>query len=509
MGYYSHKFKLSFALDAITAHGLPVDRKLQDDLRAYLESEEQRLTEQIQQLVPDAVRPVNRKVGYKSLPKDLRALLKDRGLIKPKATLDHYIDNHYDLCNSLDYYNRPLGEWGDYGLVKVLPFNPNSSDQLLDYIRWQMDHGDMSKRWYVPIDVDTRKPTVGKEELHKLIEATDDEVLKLSRQVKKAITFKTRYTAGDWVPAADGRVHGTFRFGTAVQQTSCSQPNIQQFLEHYDPDDKWEADIATKLKACIRAEPGHKFVKVDMTGFHGRVQGFLAEDPDYYRLASFDLHSFNTAQFVDHPLKGELLSMDDDDLRVSLKQIKKEHQHERNAYVKRVSFLNQYGGGAEKAASILGLDIMLVERVLHVIAAPFPKVFRDLPKRIEKQIQQHPRIISPHGCCRYFWDLDIKQAVAFTVSNPAHCHIQDALIRLFEQGAFAKYGACNFPHDALWYHCPDDLIDECIAVTREEFEKPSDILINSLGAFWCSADAQVGPSLAEVHDYQRNPEGMK
>lgn len=491
---------MSFALDAITEYGLPVDRARQDKLRTHLESEEARITSDIQRLVPEACRPLNRKTPYKSLPKDLRAALKERELIVKGAKLDYYLVNHYDVVQGLGYTMLSDDLMHDPGLYKRLEFNPNSSDQLLEYIKWQMDNGDMNVHWYIPTHIETGKPTVGKEEFNKLIEETDDELLKLARQVKKAITFKTRYTAGDWIPKTDGRVHGVFRFGTAVQQTSCSGPNIQQFVEHYNPDDPWETDIAEQLKACIRAEPGYKIVNVDMKGFHGRMQGWLAEDPDYYRLASFDLHSFNTAQFVDHPLKDQLRQMNDVDLEAALKSIKKAHGHERNAFVKRVSFLNQYGGGADKASRILSLDILLVEKVLQAIAEPFPRVFKDFPRSVDRRMRERGKLISPHGCTRYFWDLDLKQAVAFSVSNPAHCHIQDALIRLFDRGMFARYGACNFPHDSLWYHCKEELVDECIKVTKEEFEKPSEVLVNSLGPFQCGTDAKVGDSLVEMEE---------
>ena len=499
MGYYSHKFKLSFSLDAITAHGLPVDRKRQDALRLYLESEEVRLTGAIQQLVPDEVRPLNRKTPYKSLPKNLRAALKERGLLIPKTPLDYYITNHYDICTQLDYVVIPHEDAALDGLYKSLPFNPNSNDQLLAYIQWQVDR-DTTGHWYVPKHIKTGKPTVGKDELARLVEATNDEALKLTQHVRKCTTFRTRYTAGAWVPGDDGRVHGTFRFGTATQQISCSDPNTQQFLQHYDPHDEFVKNIAERLKACIRAEPGYKIVNVDMCGFHARMQGFLAEDADYYRLSSFDMHTFNTAQFVGHPLKDQLRQMNDAELQAALKSIKKEHQHERDAYVKRVSFLNQFGGKAERASQILDLDLSLVARVLESITDPFPKVFDEFWDRVDRQIHKHPRIISPHKCVRWFWDLDLKEAVAYTVSNPAHCHIQDALIRLFETGAFAKYGCCNFTHDALWYHCREDLVSECIAVTKEEFEKPSEVLINSLGAFHCPADSKIGDSLVEMED---------
>lgn len=510
MGYWRHKHLLAQALDAISAHGLPVDRKRQDELREYLVAEEERLTSKIQQLVPDAVRPSNRKVGYKSLPKDLRALLKERGLLQKGLTLDYYITQHYDLCNSLDYYVRAFDNAECDGLVKVLPFNPNSSDQLLAYIRWQMDHGDRSKRWYIPVHIDTGNPTVGQAEIDKLIEETDDEVLKLTRQVKKAVTFKSRYAANDWIPRADGRVHGTFRFGTATQQTSCTTPNVQQMAEHYDPKDLWMADVTKRLKSCIKAEPGHTLIKVDARSAHARMQGFLAEDRDYYRLASLDVHSYVTAYYVNHPLKDRLLAYDDIELSKQLKLIKKAHEYDRNFKVKRTIYLMQFQGQAEKAYKILSAfnSIAEVEDLMNMIRNDiFPKSFNEYPKKVAKQLSKSPRLITPHGCCRWIWDNDIQQAVAFSVANPFHCHIQDAMIRLYERGAYEKYGACNFCHDSIWYHCINELVDECIEVTTSEMERPSDVLINSLGRFWCAADSQTGPSLSEVKDYAKTASG--
>jgi hypothetical protein len=90
--------------------------------------------------------------------------------------------------------------------------------------------------------------------------------------------------------------------------------------------------------------------------------------------------------------------------------------------------------------------------------------------------------------------------MAFWVASPAHCVIQDAILRLDERGALDKYQAVNLMHDALWW-CPrEELAEECVAVATEEFERASDVLVNSLGKFFCHADAKRGPDMATLED---------
>lgn len=488
MGYYDHKYKLSLALDFLTEHGLPVDRAKQDKLRDYLNAEEVRISGEIQFLVPFEVRPILKKEGYKTLPKDLRTALKERELLVKGAKLDYYHVNFYELCNSLGYY------YLDDKFVKVGEFNANSTQQLQLYIEHM--------GYEMPKHIETGKPTTGKEALEQLVAQHDDEVLKRAQRIKKISKLRGTYASGDWIPGADGRVHGKFKFGTASGQTSSTEPNIQQYPEHYDKEDEWLKEIMQMVKESIRAEEGFTLVKVDMRSFHGRMQGFLAEDPAYYKLADFDLHSYNTAHYVGLPDAHDLLSYDDQKLRSRLKEIKNEYEYERNAKLKRVAYLMQFGGGADKAFQILSAFSSVAEviELMNMVKDLFPRTFKDFQRWVKRQLYVVPRIITPFGCLRYFWDGDLQQATAFPVSNCAHCHIQLALIRLFESGAFFKYGACNFTHDALWYHVRTELVQECVSVTRAEFERASDVLVNSLGAFFCHADAQAGPNMYDMED---------
>lgn len=495
VGYLQHKHCLAKALDAISDHGLPVDRKRQDELRAYLESEEQRLTEQIQQLVPDDVRPINRKTPYKSLPKDLRARLKERGLLQKGLTLDYYVTNHYDLCNSLDYYWRQLGDdlLGDSGLVRVLPFNPNSSDQLLAYIRWQMGHGDMTKRWYIPVHIDTGQPTVGKDELQRLIEETDDDVLKATQQIKKLNKIRGTYTAGYWVPQADGRVHAEFGFGTASGQLTARYPNVMQYPQH--------GGLAKRAKECIRAEAGHTFIKRDMRSFHARSLGWIAEDKRYYDLADYDVHSYVTAYFLKLPVADSLLDLDGPDLRAALAAIKAQHKDVRDQQAKRAILGLGFHMGAEKLWRMnpnAFASIEEAENLIKLIQSLFPKAFYEFPKKIEKLIKQKPRLISPTGHIRWMWSQDLEEAVSYLPANIAHCHIQDSLLIMHERGLLQRWGVCNFIHDCIVFHCPDALVKECLAGSREIMERESNVLINSLGPFVCRSDAEVGMDFAHM-----------
>jgi uracil-DNA glycosylase family 4 len=498
-GYYQTKYRLSFVLDDLSERGLPVDKDRQAQLREFIAEQEVALSAELQELVPLELRPITPKEGYKGFPKDLREAVKAAGLWVKKCQPTQF----YEQYNALGYMSQPFelvtpeGEsYVEHRLCKLLPFNSNSSQQLLEYIRFQ--------GYRVPIHIDTGRDTTGKEAIEALIDETDDDVLRLVQKIRKLTKLGGTYANGDWVPNGDGRVHGTFRFGTASGQTSCTRPNIQQFPEHYDPNDAWITDLMHRVKGTIRAEKGHVFVKTDLRGFHARMQGFLAEDAAYYRLANSDVHSFVTAHYMEEPDADSLLTMNDSDLGKRLKEIKQKHTDVRNAKVKRCSFLMAFGGGAEKMFRILHggfVSLGEVQELIYLIKNLFPKTFKEFPAETKRLLAKSPRLISPFGCMRWFWDQDAEQGTAFRVSNCAHCTVQAALVRLHAGGVFKQFNAVNFAHDALWSMPREQDADECKQVVTAEFEKPSEVLVNSLGNFFVHADSQIGYDMDSMEDF--------
>lgn len=484
-GFYRYKHRLGIVLSEMSERGLPIDRNEQRKLRQRIEWQELILERDLQELIPEELKPIH---TYKGFPANLREAVKAAGLwVKCCKPVEYP-----ELAASLGYSIRSIGIGQQ--LYKTLPFNSGSSPQILTYLQHRIDT--VGTPWYIPLHIDTKKPTTNKAGMEGLIAATDDPALKQIEKCKKIAKLQD-YCQGKWEPGPDGRVHAEFRVGsTATGQTTATNPPIQTYPKHYSKDDEWLVPTMKRVKAIIKASAGHIMVETDMRGFHARMQGWLAEDAAYYRLANIDCHSFSTAHYVGVPDKDTMLQLDDTALTARLNEIKTQYEYERNYKLKRISFLNQYGGGAEKAATILRLPRLEVEQILSLIKNLFEKTFKDLPKAIENSLRRNPKLVTPFGFVRYIWDQDVNQAVAFWVASPAHCVIQDAVIRLHDRGALQRFNAVNLMHDALWW-CPrEEDADECIAVAHEEFERASDVLVNSLGAFQCNADASKGYDMA-------------
>lgn len=485
-GFYRYKHQLGKVLTTISDRGLPIDRTEQRRLRQRIEWQELMFNRELQQMIPREVRSVK---SYKGFPKDLREAVKAAG-------------RWVKCCKPIEFPDlaESLGYEVNGSLIKRHPFNADSPKQVMAYITHQTDL--IGWPWFIPTDVDSKKPTTNKAGIESLIETTHDPALIQIRKLKK-IGDLASYCKGDWIPESDNRVHADFRVGaTATGQTTAVDPPIQTFPKHVDPADEWLVPIVKRIKSIIKAESGFTMVEVDARSFHARVQGHLANDPVYYRLADFDLHSYNTAYYMQLPDARELQHLDDAALRKRLREVRDAHSYERNFILKRIAFLRQFSGGAQKAASIMKVPVMEVMEIFNMMDELFAPTFKKFPASVAAMLKKEPRIISAFACQRYFWDGDPQQSVAFLPANSAHCHIQDALIRLWERGALDRYHAVDFVHDALWYMCPTELVDECIAVTKEEFERPSSVLVSEkLGAFFVHADASTGPSMGELRDY--------
>lgn len=307
--------------------------------------------------------------------------------------------------------------------------------------------------------------------------------------------------------------------------------NSQQYPEH--------SELAKRAKEAIRAEPGHIFVKIDMRGFHSRAVGWLANDPLYYQLADEDVHSFITAHYLNLHDAPFLLEMDDDERLSALKAIKTEHGHTRNYKVKRVVHGRQFNMGVNKLYQLHGADFdppaekvreavgdakwfswdrekqvaemnrrgrREARRLFDLFDTLFPRTFVLYLEDVRDKIYHVTpnRLTTPFGHHRFFWGWDMEQAAAFGPSNCAHCHIQSALNRMRRTGDLRRFGCCNFTHDAGWFHCPIELVHECVATVQREFEAPSIILTNSpLGPFQCNSDAEVGFDMANMGDYDK------
>ena len=550
-GYRSHKLDLRPVLDYLGEVGLPVDRERQADLRTYVQGELKSLQTRIQKQVPSEILSRHPKDGWKGIPASIATIdgkaMRLKDAIVELDAIGIGADAPYVVLGdpSKERKSKPVEGYLRQGLfrepVTVETDAQGRTSATTNYVtRWYVErlynpHGSspntksyirlMGYRMPTRID-DPTAETTGKSELKKLADETGDEVLALTYQWRELAKTGLDYTGGAWVPGDDGRVHATFKWGTASAQLVAVHPAVMTYPEH--------SEIAKMAKAAIRAEPGHMLVKVDMRGFHSRMIGWLANDPAYYKLADFDVHSFITAHFLKLHDAPYLLEMDDDELRGALNVIKREHQHTRNFKVKRTVHGRQFNMGVNKLYNMhaqnfdppitempgllgetrwYGMDrIKQMEAMARVGRQEaktlfglfdhlFPRTFVVYPEQVANQLRNETpwRLRSPFGHHRFFWDYDKEQSTAFGPSNCSHCHIQAALVRLYRSGALERFEACNMTHDALWLHPETRLVEECIRTVQYEFEAPSEILVDSpLGPFQCNSDAEVGEDLAHM-----------
>lgn len=541
-GYREHKYELRFVLDEIGEHGLPVDREKQAALRVYTLGELSRIQTSLHQQAPSEILSIHPKSGYKSVS----------GKVAMESSPDTKTPLR-DLIAAYDEANPPLvvaaGHVGflrqrRFAVEMKLPDTPDMLDRTAhgDEVRWCIErlfnpHASSPntkayirhRGYHMPTNIVTGQDTTGKTELLKLAKETGDKVLFAIYEWRDLAKTGLDYTTGKWVPGDDGRVHPTFRCGTTASgQTTCTEPNAQQYPEH--------SGIAKRAKEAIRAEPGHIFAKIDMRGFHSRAIGWLAKDPLYYQLADEDVHSFVSAHYLHLPDAPYLMEMSEDERRAALSLVKAEHGHTRNYKVKRVVHGRQFNMGVKKLYQLHGADFDPAPEVLAQQLGPewyeldpkeqldelnkrgraearklynifdqlFPRVFVLYIEDVREQIYHVTpnRLTTPFGHHRFFWSWDMEQAAAFGPSNCAHCHIQSALIRLRRGGHLRRFGMCNFSHDAGWFHPSIELVHECVSTVQYEFELPSTVLTdNPLGPFQCNSDAEVGFDLAHMASY--------
>lgn len=525
-GYRSHKLDLRPVLDYLGEVGLPVDRTRQAELRSYVQGELTTMQRRMQELVPTEILGIHPKAGYKTLsgkvaleadnPDEkvpLRVILEQYSPSEPPVVI---AAGHIGYLTQRDFLDEKEDTLVRRWCIERL-YNPHgSSPNTKAYIRHM--------GYRMPKKIGTDDDTTGKLELAQLAAETGDEVLKLTGEWRERAKVGNDYTGGLWVPGDDGRVHATFRWGTASAQLVAVAPAVMTYPEH--------SGIAKKAKAAIRAQPGHTLVKIDKRGYHARMAGWLARDEVYYRLADSDVHSFATAHFLKLHDAPFLLDMSDDELRSALTAIKAEHGHTRNYKVKRVVHGVTFGARVKKIYGMYApnfnppeADVIAdvgdakwydwdrerqmreiarrgrheAQQLIDTLYHLFPKTFVLFPQWVNEQIRNVTpwRLRSPFGHHRIFYDFDLEQATAYLPSNCSHCDFQLGLVRLWRSGALRHFEAINSTHDALWLHPRTELVEECIATVQYEFEKPSDVLVDSpLGPFQCGSDAEMGDDLA-------------
>lgn len=443
--YRRHLRELEIVLGRMSARGMPISAAKHAALKESIALRRTAALEELQSLVPDALKPFHPSNGYKTEANMKRAVAKGG-----KSILHQFDDGERWVC---------LDEWTP------------SIKNLTVYAKAQ--------KHQIPKAYGSDKDTFAHLELERLYAKTKDAVYGKVIDYRRLSTFLDNHLE-NWKPAADGAVHSTFTFAPATGQLSSRRPNIQNAPKHGDA-------LANDFRSMIEAPPGHVLLEFDFKSFHALTLGFEAGDKDYMRLAQMDIHSYLTSHLVHEPVDAHL---PDDELRDRLAAIKKKHKVVRDTQAKPsilgfgfgMSYRRFYNMNREHLENQAA-----AKRIFDMLKDLFPKVIQ-YQNTIRQLAHKQGYLKSRHGYIRYFWDVirwregewkagaDSESAVAFLPANDAFGHIKDAMLRLAASGWTERANLINQIHDSLIFLCPSALEQEAIAAIRTEMSKPSQVL---------------------------------
>ena len=249
-GYTGQEREVRPVLAAMEDRGVPVDDARRVELGAEFDKAQAKLGVEIAARAPVACQRVHPKEGYAGMPPQVKTWFKEHGT-EPKNWLEHPV-SELEILYALRFQDSPTkakdgteeeGEWYSYrrqnfqvaGIgengepttqlverwCRVYDFNPNSSQQLIAYMKAKGHPVPKSKE---EDDEGNQKDTTAAKELQRLAVKTGDDFYLKVIEYRGYTKLKGTYVEG-FRPHADGFVHTTFTFDTGIGQLSSRNPN--------------------------------------------------------------------------------------------------------------------------------------------------------------------------------------------------------------------------------------------------------------------------------------------
>lgn len=485
---------------AMSQVGIGIDTAKQEELRVHYETIRDHSTEVIQALVPQEVRPVVKKGGYKGSPKDVRELVK-QGTPIDRAWVD---------CG---YFQQSDGRWNKRG-----EFNPSSPVQIKQYIEWKYGKD------AIPHNKKTGRETTGNEEIERVAKRYNDKVL---------FTIIDSSSAGDklssfinnWPIASDGRVHPTFTNNPATFRLSSVRPNSQNFPHRSEELDKMREMI------IAGAEPGDDWwiVEADYSGIEAIEVGHYAHDSDYVRLAMLGVHSFLASNILGRPID---LSLDTRSLKMAIGEAKRLSKKTLAAgtatavydVAKRVIHGSNYGMGKKlmhdsyPEAFPTQADAGKLQDMYFSL---FPKV-KKWQERVVDIAYEQCCLVNDFGYRRWFWDAkrwafnqrtngwelvpsgDAKKIISTLPQGSAAAIIRGAMLSPSFQSLVNEQLAMIQIHDSLVCRARTREVEDVV----ERLTKAMTYPIIEQSGLVIPVEVKVGRNWRS-YDKDDNPRGMK
>ena len=385
--------------------GLPVDDQIRLGLDAKFDATQTELLDGLNARFPAEAASVHPKQGYKKVPKVTEGL----------------VEREFD----------GVRRW-----CRLEPFSPNSSHQLLRYMKARKHTVPTDKKKAAANNDDGE--TTAKKELERLASKTGDDFYLRVIEYRELGKMRGTYIEG-YRPHADGRVHTTFTFDTATGQLSSRNPNIQNAPKH--------GKLAKDVRAMIRDPDGRLLVEWDFKSYHVLTTGLCAEDADYMRLARLDMHSFIAGHSTKDWDAARIISESDEELLARFAWLKRDPAKKfiRDKKAKPTILGIGFGLGPNKLYDMNResfASLAEAKAFQGILRGLFPKVFR-WQEHIKRLAHDQGYLQNRFGMTRWFYEVvqpdargrwkageQAEQAIAYFPASEAFGNIRECMKQL-------------------------------------------------------------------------------
>lgn len=486
-----------YYLDRAGQRGNHIDIARQQELREILAEKQKELLEEIQLLVPEEIKPIT---VYKKLP--------DRPhVVKFLAEKTKFCKQCNQQISNKSEHQKGKGNpckgaetelrIGSVPIYEVREnFNPNSSKQVIDYIKYY-NHplGKNHKTKNETADTRHLKRLVGKYgRTHKVYL----KIIEMHR-VSKALST---YVEG-LRPDSSGKVYSTYVNAPSTWRLSSRNVNMQnQGKRESNP-------YAAAARKTIIAPEGFRIVQADSSSIEAVMVGYFMNDPHYMELAKLSIHAYLCCKWLRWDFTPE-----------NVKKIKTEHK-ELYEQLKRVNHGTNYGMGPRlmfgNDPEIFG-TLKEAKRCQEFLFDQLP----NLPKwhhEIRTRAQKEGYLQNPFGLRHYFYDVytyqttgsgsivygndglpkiklgkDSKRAIAFLPQSSAGLFARQNIV-LLGQSDMEPYMPANVTvHDGYCLCVPYNLVDKAIQTLYTILTRP----IPEMGNLTIGCEVEVGKNWGEM-----------
>lgn len=553
-GWDEMVMKLQPILQVASNRGIPIDFEELDRLVIYLENERLRIYNSMQAKIPDEIRNIYPTEGYVRIPKLIQELgeiyqdkitkiiLKENQKLIPLSdfiakksyhqiikagentkTWGRYKYGLFDVMNKKSAEITRVGRW-----CLVKDFNPNSSKQLISYMKF--------KKHKIPIKL-TGEETSDVKELERLAINTKDSFYDETieyRQVSKMLTND----CPNWIPnEKTGAVHTEFGFLPASGQLNSRNPNTQNVNKHKALGKRFRRIVRARdnrgrgeLGGLELSSRRRVLVELDYSGFHAVMLGREAKSERYINISRSDPHSWFTSYIVNKPIeypKDFETNLDAaNSFRSKLRIIKEEYKVIRDTQSKPSILAIGLGLGHKKlywmnrtkldrkSNQIVGIESESKAKQLQsMLKELLPELF--IYQELIKELAfRQTYLINKWGMIRWFFDVrgeDGERAIAFNVQGNAHGMLRWVIRENEDKGYNEKYSFINTIHDSLVFEPWEDEMEECISNVSKVMETPCLVLADKKvcpGGLVIKVEASWGRNWAE-YDEKDNIDGMR